>query len=91
MPFKSLASKGRSFLLMIITIFLTHIHAWAQKARTVADFDKGWHFHLGDVVGAEDPLMKDAGWRTLDLGYLVKSDQGSFTMNGLYFGAVLRY
>src|SRR6201996_7407892 len=67
MTFKSLASKGRSFLLMIITILLTHIHALAQKARTVADFDKGWHFHLGDVVGAEDPLMKDAGWRTLDL------------------------
>jgi len=31
------------------------------------------------------------GYRTLDLGYLVKKDQGSFTLNGLYFGAVLRY
>src|SRR5262249_15053354 len=32
-----------------------------------------------------------AGYRSLDLGYLVKSDTGSFTLNGLYFGAVLRY
>src|SRR5262245_17797497 len=32
-----------------------------------------------------------AGFRSLDLGYLIKSDQGSFTLNGLYFGAVLRY
>ena len=62
-----LASKGRSFLLMILLLSLIHFNAQAQKARTVADFDKGWNFHLGDVVGAEDPLMKDAGWRTLDL------------------------
>jgi hypothetical protein len=32
-----------------------------------------------------------AGYRSLDLGYLVKSDQGSFVLNGVYFGAVLRY
>ena len=32
-----------------------------------------------------------AGYRSLDLGYLVKSDQGAFTLNGIYFGAVLRY
>jgi hypothetical protein len=32
-----------------------------------------------------------AGYRSLDLGYLVKKDQGSFVLNGLYFGAVLRY
>jgi hypothetical protein len=32
-----------------------------------------------------------AGYRSLDLGYLIKSDQGTFTLNGLYIGAVLRY
>jgi beta-galactosidase len=31
------------------------------------DFDKGWHFHLGDAAGAENPTMSDAKWRALDL------------------------
>ncbi len=32
-----------------------------------------------------------AGYRSLDLGYLIKEDAGSFTLKGLYVGAVLRY
>jgi hypothetical protein len=32
-----------------------------------------------------------AGYRSLDLGYLIKADSGNFTLKGLYFGAVLRY
>jgi len=32
-----------------------------------------------------------AGYRTLDLGYLIKKDTGSFTLKGLYFGGVARY
>jgi beta-galactosidase len=31
------------------------------------DFDKGWHFHLGDAAGAENPATSDANWRALDL------------------------
>jgi hypothetical protein len=31
------------------------------------------------------------GYRSRDVGYLIKSDSGQFTMNGIYFGAVLRY
>ena len=59
-------SKGKLILLAALFISLIHSGISAQT-RTVADFDKGWNFHLGDVVGAEDPLMKDAGWRKLDL------------------------
>jgi hypothetical protein len=32
-----------------------------------------------------------AGYRSLDVGYLIKADSGQFTLNGLYIGAVLRY
>ena len=31
------------------------------------------------------------GYRSRDVGYLIKSDTGQFTMKGIYFGAVLRY
>lgn len=31
------------------------------------------------------------GYRSRDVGYLIKSDTGQFTMNGIYIGAVLRY
>ena len=32
-----------------------------------------------------------AGYRSFDVGYLVKTDSGTFTLKGLYFGAVARY
>ena len=35
--------------------------------RTTADFDKGWHFNLGDVKDGETTGLNDANWRTLDL------------------------
>jgi hypothetical protein len=31
------------------------------------------------------------GYRSLDVGYLIKSDTGQFTVRGIYFGAVVRY
>jgi hypothetical protein len=31
------------------------------------------------------------GYRSRDVGYLIKSDSGQFTMKGIYFGGVLRY
>ena len=31
------------------------------------------------------------GYRSRDVGYLIKSDTGQFTMKGIYFGAVVRY
>jgi hypothetical protein len=31
------------------------------------------------------------GYRSRDVGYLIKSDSGAFTLRGIYFGAVVRY
>jgi beta-galactosidase len=51
------------FLLMILCMFT--FKSFAQ--RTVANFDKGWHFNLGDVSGAEQPGFSDVSWRELNL------------------------
>ncbi|TFF40987.1 glycoside hydrolase family 2 protein [Mucilaginibacter psychrotolerans] len=42
-------------------------YAQAQSARTVADFDKGWKFHLGDVKDADQASAADKDWRSLNL------------------------
>src|ERR1700749_2791916 len=67
MPITQLfAPKSKVFFLLILLVSFINFNASAQT-RSVADFDKGWHFHLGDVSGAENPATKDAGWRRLDL------------------------
>jgi len=55
---------GSSFSLLVIALLFA-ANVFAQ--RTVADFDKGWHFHLGDVSDAQKPAFADAEWRTLNL------------------------
>jgi len=41
--------------------------------------------NVNRYVGAQ------VGWRSLDLGYVLKNDTGSLTVSGLYFGLVARY
>ena len=55
-----------------------------------------YHAHYVDIdvygtLNFSNNLGVQAGYRSLDLGYLVKTDSGSFVLKGLYFGAVLRY
>ncbi|NLU39492.1 MAG: DUF4982 domain-containing protein [Bacteroidales bacterium] len=38
-----------------------------QLSRIEILFDDDWKFQLGDVQGAENPLLKDDAWRSLDL------------------------
>jgi beta-galactosidase len=63
---KSFALKSRLFFLPVILLSLINLNVSGQ-ARSVADFDQGWNFHLGNVNGAENPAVNDAGWRKLDL------------------------
>ena len=60
------ALKGRSFFLSLLFLSFVYFNVSAQT-RSVADFDQGWHFHLGEVTGAEDPKMNDDNWRSLNL------------------------
>jgi hypothetical protein len=49
------------------------------------DLDLYGTLNFTNYVGAQ------LGYRTFDVGYIVKSDTGSFTLKGLYFGGVVRY
>ncbi len=55
----------RLFCLAAIGLFFA-LSGFAQ-GRSVADFDKGWHFHLGDIGNGEKASLKDADWRVLNL------------------------
>ncbi len=57
---------ARLFGLSLFAVLFTLV-GYGQQARTVADFDRGWHFHLGDVSGGEKQGLNDGGWRMLNL------------------------
>lgn len=55
-----------------------------------------YHAHYVDVdiygtLNLTNNIGVKAGYRSRDVGYLIKTDTGAFVMQGLYFGGVLRY
>ncbi len=65
----------------------------AFKLPTIEDKYSG-HYVDVDIYGTmnfTNNIGVKGGFRSLNLGYLVKQDTGDFTLNGLYFAAVLRY
>ena len=56
--------------LIICWLFITSAiitASFGQGRRVVTDFDNDWHFHLGDIPGAQNTNFKDTGWRNLNL------------------------
>ena len=54
--------------LYLVLIIAPCRKGWSQTgARTVARFDTGWKFNLGDAAGAAQAVFNDAGWRALTL------------------------
>jgi hypothetical protein len=54
----------------------------------------GGHYVEVDVYGTvnfTNNVGVQLGYRSLDVGYLVNTDSGSFVVKGLYFGVVARY
>lgn len=43
------------------------------------------------IVNVNGYVGAQIGYRTLDVGYLIKNDSGSFTLPGFYIGVVARY
>jgi len=65
---------------------------WPDKA--VASISGQAHYYDIDVYGTlnfTNNIGVKGGYRSRDVGYLIKSDSGAFVMKGIYFGAVLRY
>ncbi|HEY5325860.1 MAG TPA: sugar-binding domain-containing protein, partial [Mucilaginibacter sp.] len=56
----------RMFCLLLIAVLFT-FKGFGQQGRTVADFDRGWHFHLGDMSDGEKTSLNVTGWRVLNL------------------------
>jgi len=50
---------------LLVAISLAAQKSFAQRTRT--DFDKDWHFHLGDVKDGQEPSTEDLRWRVLNL------------------------
>jgi beta-galactosidase len=61
----SLKTALKLFCLSLISLLFS-LKSFGQ-GRSVADFDKGWHFHLGDVSDGEKGSLNDADWRMLNL------------------------
>lgn len=64
-----------SFLLVFSMLLITKTFA---QERSVINFDKDWHFHLGDTTNAQQTDFNDAGWRVLNLPH-DWSIEGSFS------------
>lgn len=65
--YKAFLPKAARLLALLLFTLLFTFKGFGQQARTIADFDKGWHFNLGDVKGGEATGLNDAGWRQLNL------------------------
>jgi len=57
----------------------------AKYTEHYVDFDLYGTVNFTNNVGVK------GGYRSRDVGYLIKTDSGSLTLKGIYFGAVVRY
>jgi hypothetical protein len=61
-----------------------------------SSIDERYNAHYVDIniygtVNFTNNVGVKGGFRSRDVGYLIKTDTGSLTLKGIYFGAVLRY
>ena len=89
-PIPALGGIGRVYVVPNISITgeLT-----AFKLPSIEDKYAG-HYVDVDIYGTlnfTNNIGVKGGFRSLNMGYLIKQDTGDFTMNGLYFAAVVRY
>jgi hypothetical protein len=66
----------------------------AFKIPDTVDSQYNAHYVDIDVYGTlnfTNNIAINGGYRSRDVGYLIKSDSGAFVLRGIYFGAVLRY
>jgi beta-galactosidase len=63
---QAFSKRGRS-LPLVLFFLLFAIQGRGQQPRSVADFDSGWRFHLGDVTNGQNETLADNSWRQLTL------------------------
>jgi hypothetical protein len=90
-PIPALGGIGRFYVVPNISIT-----GEVSGFKLPSSIDKRYGAHYVDVdiygtVNFNNYVGAQLGYRSLDVFYLVKSDTGSLTLKGLYFGIVARY
>jgi hypothetical protein len=89
-PIPALGGIGRVYL---VPGFSITGEVTAFKLPTVEDRYSG-HYVDVDIYGTMNfstNIGVQGGYRTLNLGYLIKEDSGAFVLKGIYFGVVARF
>ena len=89
-PIPALGGIGRVYVVPNVSITG---EVTAFKLPSIQDKYSGHYVDL-DIYGTfniTNNVGVKGGFRSMNLGYLVKQDTGAVTMNGVYFSAVLRY
>jgi hypothetical protein len=90
-PIPAIGGIGRYYLVPNVSV------TGELSAFKIPDsIDSRYNAHYIDVdiygtVNFTNNIGVKGGYRSRDVGYLIKSDSGAFTLNGIYFGAVVRY
>jgi hypothetical protein len=90
-PIPALGAIGRVYLVPNISV------TGEFSAFKIPDsIDDRYNAHYVDLdiygtVNFTNNIGVKGGFRSRDVGYLIKSDSGAFTLKGIYFGAVVRY
>ena len=90
-PVPALGGIGRVYVVPNISI-TGEMTVFKLPAAVDQRFD-GHYFDL-DIYGTvnfTNNIGVQAGYRSLDVDYLIKTDSGALTLSGLYFGVVARY
>jgi hypothetical protein len=90
-PLPALGGIGRFYVVPNISI-TGEVNLF--KLPDSIDNRYGGHYTDIDIYGTvnfTNNIGFKGGFRSLDMGYLVKQDSGSFTLKGIYFGVVARY
>jgi hypothetical protein len=91
LPLPAIGGIGRFYVVPNISITG---EVTAFKLPDSIDSRYGGHYVDIDIYGTvnfTNNVGAQVGYRSLDMGYLVKKDTGSFVLKGLYFGLVARY
>jgi len=90
-PIPALGGVGRVYLVPMVSVT-----AELSAFKIPDSIDNRYNAHYVDLniygtVNFTNNIGVKGGIRSRDVGYLIKSDSGSFVLRGPYFGAVLRY
>ncbi len=90
-PIPAIGGIGRFYVVPNISV-TAEVTGVALPSKLVKD--ASGHYVDADIYATlnfTNNVGVKAGYRSMDLGYAFKTDTGTFTLKGMYFGAVVRY